>query len=109
MTDDEITLPAPSADHAAEVILQFGQPAVAMTASARDLPLGTRLYTAPPAPSAEPEIVELRADAARYRLLASLMVHVSHPAGSGWTLDEVLVSGDRDFDDVIDALAKEPK
>jgi hypothetical protein len=45
----------PSADHAAEVILQFGQPAVALNASARDLPLGTRLYTAPPAPSAEPE------------------------------------------------------
>jgi len=51
----------------------------------------------------------LRAVAARYRLLASLMVHVSHPAGSGWTLDEVLVSGDRDLDDVIDALAEEPK
>jgi hypothetical protein len=51
----------------------------------------------------------LRADAARYRLLAARMVHVAHPAGSGWTLDEVLVSGDRDLDEVIDALAKEAK
>ena len=55
------------------------------------------------------EIRRLRADAARYRLLAARMIHVSHPAGSGWTLDEVLVSGDRDLDDVVDALAKEPK
>jgi hypothetical protein len=55
------------------------------------------------------ELRRLRADAARYRLLASRMVHVGHPAGSGWTLDEVLVSGDRDLDDVIDALAKEAK
>jgi hypothetical protein len=51
----------------------------------------------------------LRADAARYRWLADRMVHVAHPAGSGWTLDEVLVSGDRDLDEVIDAMAKEPK
>jgi hypothetical protein len=50
----------------------------------------------------------LRADAARYRWLAARMIHVGHPAGSGWTLDEVLVSGDRDLDDVVDALAKEP-
>jgi len=54
-------------------------------------------------------VKELKADAARYRLLASRMIHVGHPAGAGWTLDEVLVSGDRDLDDVIDALAKEPK
>jgi hypothetical protein len=53
------------------------------------------------------EVDALRADAARYHLLASLMVHVGHPAGSGWTLDEVLVSGDRDLDEVIDAMAKE--
>jgi hypothetical protein len=33
------------------------------------------------------------------------MVHVSHPAGAGWTLDEVLVSGDRDLDETVDALA----
>ena len=49
----------------------------------------------------------LRADAARYRWLADRMIHVGHPAGSGWTLDEVLVSGDRDLDEVIDAMAKE--
>ena len=49
----------------------------------------------------------LRADAARYRLLAARMVHVSHPAGSGWTLDAVLVSGDRDLDETVDALAEE--
>jgi hypothetical protein len=55
------------------------------------------------------ELRRLRADAARYRLFAARMVHVSHPAGSGWTLDEVLVSEDRDLDAVIDALAKEPK
>jgi len=54
-------------------------------------------------------VEELKADAARYRWLADRMVHVGHPAGSGWTLDEVLVSQDRDLDDVIDALAKEPK
>ena len=53
------------------------------------------------------EVDALRADAARYRWLAARMVHVGHPAGAGWTLDEVLVSGDRDLDDVIDALAKE--
>ena len=35
------------------------------------------------------------------------MVHVAHPAGSGWTLDEVLASGDRDLDETVDALAKE--
>jgi hypothetical protein len=55
------------------------------------------------------ELRRLRADAARYRLLAARMIHVSHPAGAGYTLYEVLVSGDRDLDDVIDALAKEPK
>jgi hypothetical protein len=55
------------------------------------------------------ELRRLRADAARYRLLAARMVHVSHPAGSGWTLDEVLSSGDRDLDEVIDALAKGAK
>ena len=49
----------------------------------------------------------LRADAARYRLLAARMVHVEHPAGSGWTLDEVLVSENRDLDETVDALAKE--
>ena len=48
-------------------------------------------------------------DAARYRLLASRMVHVFHPAGAGWTLDEVLVSGDRDLDETVDALTKEVK
>jgi len=52
------------------------------------------------------ELRRLRADAARYRWLAARMVHVSHPAGSGWTSDEVLVSGDRDLDDVIDVLRK---
>jgi hypothetical protein len=51
------------------------------------------------------ELRRLRADAARYRLLASLMVHVGHPAGSGWTLDTVLVSGDRDLDETVDAMA----
>ena len=55
------------------------------------------------------ELRRLRADAARYRWLADRMVHVFHPAGSGWTLDEVLVSQDRDLDDVIDALAKGAK
>jgi hypothetical protein len=55
------------------------------------------------------ELRRLRADAARYRLLASLMVHVGHPAGSGWTLDEVLVSNDADLDETVDALAKEAK
>ena len=49
----------------------------------------------------------LRADAARYRILADRMVHVAHPAGAGWTLDEVLASGDRDLDDVIDELGSE--
>jgi hypothetical protein len=58
---------------------------------------------------AERERDALAADAARYRWLASRMVHVGHPAGAGWTLDEVLVSQDRDLDDVIDALAKEAK
>ena len=42
-------------------------------------------------------------DAARYRLLADRMIHVAHPAGAGWTMDEVLASGDRDLDEVIDA------
>jgi hypothetical protein len=51
------------------------------------------------------ELRRLRVDAARYRWLAARMVHVGHPAGAGWTLDEVLVSGDRDLDEVIDALA----
>jgi hypothetical protein len=55
------------------------------------------------------ELRRLRADAARYRLLAARMIHVGHPAGSGWTLDEVLVSEDRDLDETVDALAKEPK
>ena len=53
------------------------------------------------------ELRLLRADAARYRILADRMVHVAHPAGSGWTLDEVLASGDRDLDDVIDELGSE--
>jgi hypothetical protein len=52
-------------------------------------------------------VAALHADAARYRWLAGRMVHVGHPAGSGWTLDEVLVSGDRDLDEVVDAMAKE--
>lgn len=48
-------------------------------------------------------------DAARYRWLANRMSHVGHPAGAGWTLDEVLTSGDRDLDDVIDAMmSREP-
>jgi hypothetical protein len=74
-----------------------------------------RHYQADALPAGHPvreaidELRRLRADAARYRLLAARMVHVGHPAGSGWTLDEVLVSGDRDLDDVIDALAKEAK
>ena len=55
------------------------------------------------------ELRRLRADAARYRWLAARMIHVGHPAGSGWTLDEVLVSEDRDLDEVIDAMAKEAK
>ena len=55
------------------------------------------------------ELRLLRADAARYRLLAARMIHVAHPAGAGWTMDRVLVSGDRDLDEVIDALAKEVK
>jgi hypothetical protein len=73
----------------------------------------SRHYQAENLPAGHPvreaidELRRLRADAARYRLLASLMVHVGHPAGAGWTLDEVLVSEDRDLDDVIDALAKE--
>jgi hypothetical protein len=53
------------------------------------------------------DLRRLRADAARYRWLADRMIHVGHPAGSGWTLDEVLVSGDRDLDETVDALAKE--
>jgi hypothetical protein len=53
------------------------------------------------------ELRRLRADAARYRWLADRMVHVGHPAGSGWTLDEVLVSSDRDLDETVDALAEE--
>ena len=55
------------------------------------------------------ELRLLRADAARYRFLADRMIHVAHPAGAGWTMDRVLVSGDRDLDEVIDALAKEVK
>jgi hypothetical protein len=62
-----------------------------------------------PVREAMDELRRLRADAARYRWLAARMIHVAHPAGAGWTLDEVLVSQDRDLDDVIDALAKEPK
>jgi hypothetical protein len=46
-------------------------------------------------------------NAARYRFLAGRMVHVAHPNGSGWTLDEVLHSGDRDLDETVDALAKQ--
>ena len=65
------------------------------------LPLGH------PVREAIDELRLLRADAARYRLLADRMVHVAHPAGSGWTLDEVLASGDADLDETIDALAKE--
>jgi len=53
------------------------------------------------------ELRRLRADAARYRWLAARMVHVSHPAGSGWTLDEVFASGDQDLDETVDAMAKE--
>jgi hypothetical protein len=70
---------------------------------AENLPVGH------PVREAIDELRRLRADAARYRLLATRMIHVSHPAGSGWTLDEVLVSEDRDLDDVIDALAKGAK
>lgn len=55
------------------------------------------------------ELRGLRADAARDRLLAARMIHVAHPAGSGWTLDEVLASGDRDLDEVIDAMAKDKR
>jgi hypothetical protein len=72
-----------------------------------------RHYQADALPAGHPvreaidELRRLRADAARYRWLADRMVHVGHPAGSGWTLDEVLVSGDRDLDEVIDALAQE--
>ena len=65
---------------------------------AENLPVGH------PVREAIDELRRLRADAARYRWLAARMVHVSHPAGSGWTLDEVLVSGDRNLDEVIDAL-----
>jgi hypothetical protein len=53
------------------------------------------------------ELRRLRADAARYRLLAARMVHVAHPNGSGWTLDEVLTSGDRDLDETVDELRRE--
>jgi hypothetical protein len=53
------------------------------------------------------ELRLLRADAARYRLLADRMVHVAHPNGAGWTLDEVLASGDADLDETVDALLKE--
>jgi hypothetical protein len=49
----------------------------------------------------------LRADAVRYRLLAARMIHVAHPAGSGWALYEVLVSNDADLDETVDAMAKE--
>ncbi len=42
-------------------------------------------------------------DAARYRWLAERMTHVSHPGGDGWTLTEVIPSGDCDLGDVIDA------
>jgi hypothetical protein len=52
-------------------------------------------------------VKELKADAARYRWLADRMVHVFHPAGAGWTMDEVLVSGDRDLDETVDAMAKQ--
>ena len=55
------------------------------------------------------ELRRLRADAARYRWLADRMVHVRHPAGAGWTRMLALVSGDLDLDEVIDAMAKEPK
>ena len=48
-------------------------------------------------------------DAARYRFLADRMVHVAHAAGAGWTLDEVLASGDRDLDETVDALAKDER
>ena len=53
------------------------------------------------------ELRLLRADAARYRLLAARMIHVAHPAGAGWALDEVLFSGDRDLDETVDALRSE--
>ena len=72
-----------------------------------------RHYQADALPAGHPvreaidELRLLRADAARYRLLADRMIHVAHPAGSGWTLDEVLASGDADLDETIDALAKE--
>jgi hypothetical protein len=74
-----------------------------------------RHYQADALPAGHPvreaidELRRLRADAARYRWLADRMVHVGHPAGSGWTLDEVLVSEDRDLDETVDALAKEAK
>ena len=53
------------------------------------------------------ELRLLRADAARYRFLADRMIHVAHPAGAGWTMDRVLVSGDRDLDEVVDELRSE--
>lgn len=65
------------------------------------LPLGH------PVREAIDELRLLRADAARYRVLADRMVHVAHPAGSGWTLDEVLVSNDADLDETVDALLKQ--
>ena len=74
-----------------------------------------RHYRAAALPAGHPvreavaELRRLRADAARYRFLADRMIHVAHPAGAGWTMDRVLVSGDRDLDEVIDALAKEVK
>jgi len=68
---------------------------------AENLPVGH------PVREAIDELRRLRADAARYRWLADRMVHVSHPAGSGWTLDEVLVSNDADLDETVDAMAKE--
>lgn len=52
-------------------------------------------------------VKEWKADAARYRWLSDRMVHVSHPAGSGWTLDEVLKSNDRDLDETVDELRSE--
>ena len=55
------------------------------------------------------ELRRLRADAARYRFLVDRMIHVAHPAGAGWTMDRVLVSGDRDLDETVDALTKEVK
>jgi hypothetical protein len=73
----------------------------------------SRHYHAAALPAGHPvreaidELRRLRADAARYRWLAARMVHVSHPAGSGWALYEVLVSNDADLDETVDALAKE--